>query len=65
MLYGVKGEAHIYLQLKWPPVYQSAIFDQIGKYSEVRVYVIMYCACAKFEQSRTTHVWEMIGDTFK
>ena len=46
----------MYLQLKWPPVYQSAIFDQIAKYSEVEVYAIMHCACAKFEQNQTMHV---------
>ena len=37
-------------------IYQSAIFDQISKYSEGYVYAIMYCACAKFEQNRTMHV---------
>ena len=30
-LYGVKGLVHIYKPLKWPPVYQSGIFDEIAK----------------------------------
>ena len=29
------------------------------------MYAILYCACAKFEQNRTMHVEEMVGDTFK
>jgi len=65
LLYEVKGLGHIYLQLKWLPVYQSAIFDQITKWSEVYLCAIMYCACAKFEQNQTMHVWEMVGDAFK
>ena len=64
-MYGVEGLAHIYFQLKWPPVYQLAIFDHIAKLSEGYVYAVMYCAFAKFEQNRTMHVGEMVGDTFK
>ena len=41
LLNGVKGLAPIYVQQKWPTVYQSATFDQIAKYIEVHMYAIM------------------------
>ena len=44
LLCRVKGLAHIYVQLKWSPVYQSAIVDQITKYNEVLMYAIVNCA---------------------
>ena len=45
-----------FLQLKWPPVYQSVIFDHVVKQNDVHMYTIMRLLCVKYERNRSIHV---------
>jgi len=37
LLYGDGGPTHNYIQLKWPPLLQSAILDLISKKNDVHM----------------------------
>ena len=44
---------------------QSAILDHIAKQIHVQMSVIVYYACTKYEQNRSSHVWVMAESMWK